>query len=123
MNTIEAKGTGDVFEVIGEVRPPKDGEYYVENFDSVDYQVRVACHDFRKYEDFIIVKPTRWRAKKLEESYYYITVLMEVGIALEDGSIEDDAMYESKNYFRTRKAAERALYMFNEILENNAIMR
>ena len=61
------------------------------------------------------LKPARWRAERTE-TYYTLDSTLDVIESNEYGDRYDDGRYESGNYFRTRKDAERAAEKIKKIL-------
>jgi len=56
-------------------------------------------------ENIKCVKPPRWRADKGNE-YYYVNYVGEVICGMEEHIADDNAFYNSGNYFRTDAKAE-----------------
>lgn len=60
----------------------------------------------------------RWRAKA-NETYYFISIDVEVMDNIEYGYSVDDACYSAGNYFKTREAAERVVRQIREIFKDS----
>lgn len=63
-----------------------------------------------------VVENMRWRAKK-GEIYYALTLSCDVDTVIETGKL-DDNRYNSGNYFKTEKAAEKVAEQILEIFKN-----
>jgi hypothetical protein len=61
------------------------------------------------------LKPARWRAERTE-TYYTLDSTMDVIESSEYGDRYDDGRYESGNYFRTRRDAEKAAEIIKKML-------
>ena len=61
------------------------------------------------------LKPARWRAERTE-TYYTLDSTLDVIESSEYGDRYDDGRYESGNYFRTRRDAERAAEKIKKML-------
>ena len=64
-----------------------------------------------------VVENMRWRAKK-GEIYYALTLSCDVDTVIETGEL-DDKRYNSGNYFKTEKAAEKVAEQIREIFKNS----
>lgn len=64
-----------------------------------------------------VVENMRWRAKK-GEIYYALTLSCDVDTVIETGKL-DDKRYNSGNYFKTEKAAEKVAEQIREIFKNS----
>lgn len=119
--TETGKGVIEALEILGGKNKKKlsgtDGDsiYYIDSDNTIHLALKYS--DFGKYimataEE---VKPARWRAERTE-NYYTLDSTLDVIESSEYGDRYDDGRYESGNYFRTRKDAERAAEKIKKML-------
>lgn len=123
--TKSGKGVIEALETLGGKNKKKlsgideDSIYYIDPEDNTIHLV-TEYSDFGKY---IIatakeLKPFRWRAERTE-AYYTLDSTLDVIESTEYGDRYDDGRYNSGNYYRTRKDAEKAAKKIKEVLLPN----
>lgn len=121
--TKSGKGVIEALETLGGKNKKKfsgideDSIYYIDPEDNTIHLV-TEYSDFGKYIIATAKELFRWRAERTE-TYYTLDSTMDVIESSEYGDRYDDGRYESGNYFRTRKDAERAAEKIKEILLPN----
>lgn len=58
-------------------------------------------------------KDKRWRAKKIEDDYYYIDSFGYIYEEIEENEKRDDFRYKTRNYFKTKEQAQEHLENIN----------
>lgn len=96
---------------IGEIRPATDSEKQL-LFDALAKEGKMWDAERKQVVDL-----PRWRAKK-GEIYYVLTPSCDVDTVIETGKL-DDNRYNSGNYFKTEKAAEKVAEQIRKIFKNS----
>lgn len=84
--------------------------------------IEISDESFEAFKEQFIKEDKRWRAFKKEDnkifnikshSYYYINTIGKVSEGVERGNDYCNYHFNTKNYYKTEKKAERALEIFN----------